>query len=135
MQNRDLAKDYLRRSDARLKALDVLYAEKSWADVVREAQEIVELVLKALLRSHGIEAPRVHDVSEVMLREASRIPAEVRGHLPRLAGISKDLRRDRELAFYGSEDLTPLSFYSEDDARKALDSARFAVSKVRDHIK
>ena len=74
-------------------------------------------------------------VSEVMLREASRIPAELRGHLPRLAGISKDLRRDRELAFYGSEDLTPLSFYSEDDARKALDSARFEVSAVRDHIK
>jgi HEPN domain-containing protein len=134
MLNRDLAKDYLRRSDARLKALDVLYAEKSWADVVREAQEIVELVLKALLRSHGIEAPRVHDVSEVMLKEASRLPVDLQEHLPRLAKISKNLRRDRELAFYGSEDLTPLSFYSEEDARIALDSARFTVSNVRAHI-
>jgi len=135
MQNRDLAKDYLRRSDARLKALDVLYAEQSWADVVREAQEIVELVLKALLRSYGIEAPRVHDVSEVMLKESSRLPDSLHSHLPELAQISKNLRRDRELAFYGSEDLTPLSFYTEDDARKALESARLTVSTVRAYIR
>lgn len=135
MQNRDLAKDYLRRSDARLKALDVLFTEHSWADVVREAQEIVELVLKALLRSHGIEAPRVHDVSEVMLKESSRLPDELHPHLYRLAKISKDLRRDRELAFYGSEDLTPLSFYSEEDATAARDGARLTVKTVRSHIK
>jgi len=135
MQNRDLAKDYLRRSDARLKALNVLYAEQSWADVVREAQEIVELVLKALLRSHGVEAPRVHDVSEVMLREANRLPGSLAKDLPRLAAISKNLRRDRELAFYGSEDLTPLSFYTEADAKEALENARFTVATVRDHIK
>ena len=135
MQNRDLAKDYLKRSDARLKALAVLFAERSWADVVREAQEIVELVLKALLRSHGVEAPRVHDVSEVMLNEASRLPTILAKDLPKLAEISKNLRRDRELAFYGSEDLTPLSFYSEDDATKALEGARFTVATVRSHIR
>lgn len=135
MQNRDLAKDYLRRSDARLKALDVLFAEQSWADVVREAQEIVELVLKALLRSHGIEAPRIHDVSEVMLKESSRLPQAIQAQLPVLAQISKNLRRDRELAFYGSEDLTPLSFYSKDDAQKALDGARLTVNTARPHIK
>jgi HEPN domain-containing protein len=135
MQNRDLAMDYLRRSDARLKALDVLYAESSWADVVREAQEIVELVLKALLRSYGVEAPRVHDVSHIMLREAARLPAGLAKDLPRLAEISKNLRRDRELAYYGSEDLTPLSFYSQEDGTKALENARFTVATVRDHIR
>ncbi|NDE18020.1 HEPN domain-containing protein [bacterium] len=135
MQNRDLAKDYLRRSDARLKALDVLFAEQSWADVVREAQEIVELALKAVLRSHGIEAPRVHDVSEVLIAQSSRLPAAIHERIPTLAQISKNLRRDRELAFYGSEDLTPLSFYSRDDASKARDDARLTVDTVRPHIK
>jgi HEPN domain-containing protein len=135
MQNRDLAKDYLRRSDARLKALDVLYAEESWADVVREAQEIVELALKAVLRSHGIEAPRVHDVSEVLIAESSRLPAAIHTKIPQLAQISKSLRRDRELAFYGSEDLTPLSFYSREDANKALSEARLTVDTVRPHIR
>ena len=70
-----------------------------------------------------------------MLREASRLPSVLAKDLPRLAEISKNLRRDRELAFYGSEDLTPLSFYSEDDAKKALDSARFTVATVRDHVR
>lgn len=135
MQNRDLAKDYLRRSQARLKALDVLFAEESWADVVRESQQIVELVLKALLRSYGVEPPRVHDVSDIMLREASRLPAPLATHLERLAAISKRLRRDRELAFYGSEDLTPLAFYSREDASRALDDARFTVATVRAYVK
>jgi hypothetical protein len=30
-----------------------------------------------------------------------------------LAEISQELRRDGELAFYGSEDITPHSFYRE----------------------
>ena len=45
MRNLELARDYVRRAEIRLMALDVLYREKSWADVVRESQEIVELAL------------------------------------------------------------------------------------------
>jgi HEPN domain-containing protein len=36
------------------------------ADVVGESQEIVELALKGLLRSCGIDPPRIHDVSDVL---------------------------------------------------------------------
>ena len=43
-------------------------------------------------------------------------------------GLAADyLRRDRELAFYGAEDLIPSDFYREEDARRALDGARFVV--------
>lgn len=119
MRNRDLAADYVRRAGARLRALDVLYDAQSWADVVREAQEVVELTLKGLLRSCGIEAPRIHDVSEVLLAERERLPAVLHGELDRLAAVSRDLRRDRELAFWGAEDLTPSAFYSEADAARA----------------
>ena len=41
----------------------------SWADGVRESQEVVELALKGLLRVSGIEPPRIHDVSEVLMAE------------------------------------------------------------------
>ncbi len=109
--------------------------ERSWADVACEAQKIVELALKDMLRSHGVEAPRVHDVSAVMLRESERLPEVLAKDLPKLAEISKNLRGDRELAFCGSEDLTPHSFYSEEDATKALGSARFTVATVRFHIR
>jgi len=56
----------------RLEVIDVLSKHRSWADVVREAQEAVELVLNGLLRAHGVEPPRIHDVSDVLLAERGR---------------------------------------------------------------
>jgi len=134
MRNRDLAGDYVRRADARLRALDVLFDAASWADVVRESQEVVELALKGLLRAHGVEAPRIHDVSEILLAERERLPEPIRVEVDRLAKISKELRRDRELAFYGTEDLTPSDFYAREDAVRARDGARFTVSLVRHNV-
>lgn len=130
MRNRELAADHLARAAARLKALDVLYDCASWADVVRESQEVVELSLKGLLRACGVEPPRVHDVADVLIAERDRLPAKVQPHVERLAAISRDLRRDRELAFYGAEDLTPSSFYREADAIRARDAARDVVATV-----
>jgi HEPN domain-containing protein len=130
MRNRELAADYVRRATARLAAVDVLFEAASWADVVCESQEIVELALKGLLRWVGVEAPRIHDVSDVLLAERGRLPAALRGDLDRLAAVSRDLRRDRELAFYGAEDLTPSAFYSRDDATRARDGARFVTHAV-----
>ena len=57
MKNTGLARDYLRRARIRVTALDVLFDGESWADVVRESQEVVELALKGLLRSCGIDPP------------------------------------------------------------------------------
>lgn len=99
MRNRELAADYVRRATVRLRAIDVLFEAQSWADVVRESQEVVELALKGVLRSCGIDAPRIHDVSEVLLAERDRLPAGLQQEVERLAAISRDLRRDRELAF------------------------------------
>ena len=130
MRNRDLARDHLRRATARLAALDVLYGAESWPDVVRESQEVVELALKGLLRAVGVEPPRVHDVSDVLIAEQARLPEDVRAALDRLAQISRDLRRDRELALYGADDLTPSDFYRRADATRARDAAREVVRVV-----
>ena len=127
MRNRALAADYLVRASARLRAVDVLFDAESWADVVRESQEVVELALKGLLRSVGVDPPRVHDVSDVLLAERERVPESIRAHLDGLAAISRDLRRDRELAFYGAEDLTPSAFYVHADAERARAGARRVV--------
>ena len=130
MRNLELARDYIRRAQARLLAVDVLFAAESWPDVVRESQEIVELALKSLLKSCGVEAPRIHDVSDVLLAERDRLPDVLRAAADRLAAISKDLRRDRELAFYGAEDLTPSTFYTHEDATRARDGARWTVESI-----
>ena len=130
MRNRSLARDYITRAEKRLKALEALYKEQAWADVVREAQEVVELALKSLLRSCNIEAPRTHDVSDVMVAEKARLPQEVQNELKRYTEISRQMRRDRELAFYGSEDLTPSEFYKESDAKRAQDDAVWVVKSL-----
>ena len=129
MHNSELALDYVKRAEVRLRALDVLYDGDSWADVVREAQEIVELALKGLLRSAGIQPPRAHAVSDILRADHDRCPALL-DSLPRLAEISRQMRRDRELAFYGAEDLTPSGFYSRQDADCARDGARHVVQVV-----
>jgi HEPN domain-containing protein len=134
MRNKELALDYVRRAQVRLKAVEVLYGAQSWADVVRASQEIVELALKGLLRAYGVEPPRIHDVSAVLLAERDRLPAPLHPKLPRLAAISRDLRRDRELAFYGAEDLTPGSFYTREDADRARDGATETVTLVSGHV-
>lgn len=134
MRNPDLARDYVRRAEIRLGALDVLFDAESWADVVRESQEVVELALKGLLRAHGIAPPRVHDVSDVLEAERHRLPEALRPQIAALVRSSRELRRDRELAFYGAEDLTPSGFYDRADADKARDSARHTVGAVRPFV-
>ncbi|HXH06634.1 MAG TPA: HEPN domain-containing protein [Vicinamibacterales bacterium] len=134
MRNRDLASDYVRRAAARLRAVDALFEAQSWADVVRESQEAVELALKGLLRAVGVDPPRVHDVADVLLAERDRLPGALRAEAERLAAASRDLRRDRELAFYGAEDLTPSDFYREHDASRARELARTVVRLVRPHV-
>jgi HEPN domain-containing protein len=130
MFNDALASDYLKRAGHRLKALQVLMDEESWADVVRESQELVEITLKALLRAARIEVPGVHDVSPLLEQNLEMLPAGIRPKVEELVRISRFLRRDRELAFYGSEDLTPSEFYTREDAATAFGYARLVYAEV-----
>jgi hypothetical protein len=68
--------------------------------------------------------------SALLLAEQARLPVALHAKLPRLAAISRDLRRDRELAFNGAEDLTPGSFYTRDDADRAKQGASETVTLV-----
>lgn len=128
MQNKDLGRDYIRRAGIRLAAVEVLFEKQGYADVVRETQELVELCLKGLLRMMRIEVPRLHDVGPLLIEAKDRLPEAVRLQVEALARISKAMRRDRELSFYGSEDLTPSEFYTKEDAQKALDDAKWVYS-------
>ena len=126
--------DYITRTGYRLEAARLLFDRKSFADVVRECQELVELSLKALLHMALIETPHLHDVGPLLLEQLKRLPISVQPHASALAKISKSLRRDRELAFYGSQDITPSDFYKEEDARKALDDAAWVQETCQSAI-
>ena len=107
MKNLSLAKSYLDKAHIRLKILTLLLDENDYSDVVREAQEIVELTPKAMLRQIGIEPPKWHDVGPLILEYRARFPDEVSAQAERLAGISAWLRKEREFAFYGDIDFIP----------------------------
>jgi hypothetical protein len=71
----------------------------------------------------------------VLLAERERLPKALLGEIETLTQISRDLRRDRELAFYGAEDLTPSGFYSRGDAEQARTGAQRTVELVRPHVR
>lgn len=128
MTNGSLAQSYLVKSQKRLKILDVLFDEKDYSDVIREAQEIVELALKGMLRSVGIEPPKWHDVGAALIEYRSRFSQSVQKDIPPLADVSAWLRKEREFSFYGDIDFIPTEEYDASDAKRAMDDARFVVS-------
>ncbi len=135
MKNKSLIKDYLTRATHRLAATELLMTRRSYPDVVRESQELVELCLKSILRANNIEVPRLHDVSDLLLQYKQNLSSDLKPHVSQLVKISRYLRRDRELAFYGSEDLTPSEFYREEDAKEALEYARWVLSVCQPLLK
>jgi HEPN domain-containing protein len=128
MTNTSLAQSYLVKAVKRLKILAVLLDDAAYSDVVREAQEIVELALKGMLRQVGIEPPKWHDVSQVLEEYRDRFPEQVAAHIERLAEISGWLRKEREFSFYGDIDFIPTEKYTQADALRAIEDARFVVS-------
>lgn len=130
MKNKSLGEDYYFRARVRLKAVNTLLENDAYADTVRQSQEVVELALKALLRISHIEVPRVHDVGDILLEQKNSLPSSLCADLEKMAEISRSLRRDRELAFYGSEDLTPSQFYKKKDAKEALKQAEWVVATL-----
>jgi HEPN domain-containing protein len=127
MTNDALARDYLVRCQKKLKALEVLLSEEAYPDVVREAQEVVELTVKAMLRFAGVEPPKWHDVGGTLLEFRDRFPDAVSGSLDAVATASARLRREREASFYGDVDMIPSEVYSREDAVRAVADARMVV--------
>jgi HEPN domain-containing protein len=125
MTTNELAAGYHRKCGDRLAALDVLRARGAFSDVVRESQEVVELALKGMLRWAGIDPPKIHDVSDLLLQFGERFASVSGGELQALAKASKELRKEREFSFYGDIDFIPTDEY---DADTALGHARLATA-------
>ena len=128
MTGRSLAESYLKKAGVRVTVLQVFMDAQDYSDVVREAQEAVELALKAALRRIGVEPPKVHDVGSLLREYADRFGGV---DVERLAAISRGLRKERELAFYGDVDFLPTEQYSREEAQQALADATEVVTAVR----
>ena len=117
-----MARDYLRRAQARRKALDTLFAAAAYPDVVRESQDIAELVLKGALRFVGVDPPKRHDAHKVLARFVDRFPDEWRLAVDELHASLDRLAEERGPAFYGDDERgVPAShLFDEADARRAM---------------
>ena len=134
MTKSELARAYLEKASKRRRVLEVLREEQAWSDVVREAQELVELALKGMLREVGVDPPKWHDVGPILTEQAQRFPDAIRGMLPELVRISHWLRKEREFSFYGDIDFIPTEQYSADDADRAITDALYALEAARQLI-
>lgn len=122
---------YMKKAQVRFKVLFF----GAYSDVVREAQELVELLLKAALRAIGVEVPKVHDVSRTLEKHRHLLPPALIDSLDAIKRISKRLRKERELSFYGAEDFIPTEEYSVEDADSAIRDAEFVLKDVQAALK
>jgi HEPN domain-containing protein len=125
MTNDRMARGYLTLAAVRADALEVFFDAGSWANVVREAQEAVELFLKAALRHAGIEPARIHDVGAILAENASRFPGWFAERIPELASISVELVAERGASYYGDErrGIPPDRLFERSDAERAMEHA------------
>lgn len=134
MTTNQLAEEYLKRTKKRLEAVKLLFREESYADVVRESQEIVELCGKGILRKFGIDPPKWHDVGDLLI-ELSKNYKNFKRNFEKYAKISALLRKERELAFYGDIDFLPSERYTKKDATHALKGAEFSIQLLEKVLK
>lgn len=121
-----MAESYLRQAEARLKNAEEARLEKNYPYAVRLSQECVELSLKAVLKAVGIEYPKIHDVSDVLVDVKSRFPAWFQEETGFLSESSKILVKKREPSLYGGEEafLSPEDIISQGDAEDAVARAQ-----------
>jgi HEPN domain-containing protein len=108
--------------EARAEALRLFRARERFDDVVREAHEAIELLLKGALRFVGIDPPRRHDPGSVLLRHLDRFPVSWREQAAAICAISDRLFTERGHAFYGDEDdlVPPSELFDRSEAEEAI---------------
>ncbi|MDT7859259.1 MAG: HEPN domain-containing protein [Candidatus Calditenuis sp.] len=133
MDSYELARSNVRQAEDRLTTARIALERGNYPYAVRQAQECVELSLKACLRLVGIEPPKWHDVGPIIRRERENFPEWFKEHVERIVSISRSLRKERELAMYGDEEskIPPEELYTRFDAEKAIEDAGFVLEIAR----
>ncbi len=121
MTNNEMAQGLFRQAKSRYRTMNEAFQNEDYSYTIRTAQECVELCLKALLISVGIDPPKWHDVGAILLEHISRFSSISKEVIDEMAFISRNLRGDREKSMYGDDilQLPPDRLYSKFDAKMA----------------
>ena len=99
------------------------YNNSYWNIVIRRAQEIFELYIRALLIMMCVEYPKSHDVGSVFARVCNERKLNIDSNvLIRITEVSRDLAKKRSPAFYMEE------IYTQEEAEKAKADAEFVMN-------
>lgn len=128
LTNNDLFRDYFIRVRNRIQYIHTLYNLASFPDVICETQEAFELLLRGYLRLHKIDPPKWHDVGSILVNNQNLLGIEINKNIDKIVFFSKYLRRERDNAFYGDDDLIPLATYTEEEAKSCLSKLEFFTS-------
>lgn len=126
-----LSEGYLKRAIIRYEVLNEYLKREGYAEVVREAQETVELLLKAVLLDMGLIVPTMHDVSIILDKNKDFLKEPFLSNSDKIRTISKTLRKEREVSFYGAEDFLPSEEYAQSDAIRAIEDVKFVLDIVK----
>ena len=116
----------------RLESAKIFLERGNYSYVVRQSQECVELSLKAALRVAGIEYPKQHEASDLLIEKKGLYPAWFARELVEVSRISKELVRKRMPSMYGEETLgkPPRSLFGQDDAESSTRDAGYVFKLV-----
>ncbi len=103
MDNVGYARALLREADPRIDTAASQVKRGRYAYGVRQSQEAVELSLKAALRLIGVEFPKEHDVSDVLVQNSGKYPSWFSEKIPSMVRVSKELVQKRIPSMYGEE--------------------------------
>ncbi len=78
-----------------------------------------------------MEVPKIHDVGRVLEKHRRLLPQVLQERLEEIKRISKRLRKERELSFYGAEDFIPTEEYDLEDAELAIREAELVLKTVQ----
>jgi HEPN domain-containing protein len=135
MVNKKIVESYIKRSEIRKSLLQNYLDLKDYADVIREAQEIIELLQKAILIYLGITPPKWHDVIDIIIENIEKIPENLRDDFIKIKEKCKYLRTQGEIAFYGEMDFIPENYYKKKDALDAIKTVEKLFSLAKKVIK
>ncbi len=119
----------MKQAKERIKHASEALETGNYPYVIRQCQEAVELSLKAALRIIGIEPPKWHDVGPVLRKEKDKFPEWFQDKIQEITYISRTLRREREPAMYGDEEIgiPAEELYTQYDAAQALKQAKMVL--------
>lgn len=124
-----MVKAYFEKFYVRVEVLREYHKRKSYSDVIREGQEALELCIKGILRSIGVEPSFSHDPGKELSEVLHKTPKSIQNIGEELTLWSKKLRKEREFAFYGASDFIPTEEYTKEDSLEVIEFLE-KVSKI-----